>query len=78
VKKTRFTETQIVAILKELDAGVPAAELAGKHGIHANTSSGATSTAAWKQATWPTLSNSRTRIAAKTASLRVGRRRSMQ
>jgi putative transposase len=37
VKKTRFTEAQIVAILKELDAGVPAAELARKHGIHANT-----------------------------------------
>jgi hypothetical protein len=26
VKKTRFTEAQIVAILRELDAGVPAAE----------------------------------------------------
>jgi len=37
VKKTRFTEAQIVAILKELDAGVPATELARKHGIHANT-----------------------------------------
>jgi putative transposase len=37
VKKTRFTKTQIVAILKELDAGVPAAELGRKHGIHANT-----------------------------------------
>jgi hypothetical protein len=28
VKKTRFTEAQIVAILRELDAGVPTAELA--------------------------------------------------
>lgn len=37
MKKTRFTEVQIVAILKELDAGVPATELARKHGIHANT-----------------------------------------
>ena len=37
VKKTRFTEAQIVAILRELDAGVPVAELARKHGIHANT-----------------------------------------
>jgi putative transposase len=37
VKKTRFTEAQIVAILKELDAGVAATELARKHGIHANT-----------------------------------------
>lgn len=37
MKKTRFTEAQIVAILKELDAGVAATELARKHGIHANT-----------------------------------------
>ncbi len=37
MKKTRFTEAQIVAILRELDAGVPVAELARKHGIHANT-----------------------------------------
>jgi putative transposase len=37
VKKTRFTEAQIVAILQELDAGVAATELARKHGIHANT-----------------------------------------
>ena len=37
MKKTRFTEAQIVAILRELDAGVPGAELARKHGIHANT-----------------------------------------
>ena len=37
VKKTRFTEAQIVGILKELDGGTPATELARKHGIHANT-----------------------------------------
>jgi putative transposase len=37
VKKSRFTEAQIVAILKELDAGTPATELARRHGIHANT-----------------------------------------
>jgi putative transposase len=37
VKKTRFTEAQIVAILKELDGGVPATQLARKHGIHPNT-----------------------------------------
>ncbi|MGC2634385.1 MAG: transposase [Candidatus Cybelea sp.] len=37
MKKTRFTEAQIVAILRELDAGVPVADLARKHGIHANT-----------------------------------------
>ncbi len=33
MKKSRFTESQIVAILKEGEAGVPVAELARKHGI---------------------------------------------
>jgi putative transposase len=37
VKKSRFTEAQIVAILKEADAGTPIAELARRHGLHANT-----------------------------------------
>ena len=37
MKKTRFTEAQIVGILKELDGGTPATELARKHGIHANS-----------------------------------------
>ena len=37
MKKTRFTKGQIVGILKELDGGTPATELARKHGIHANT-----------------------------------------
>ena len=37
MKKTRFTEAQIVAILRELDAGTSAIELGRKHGIHANT-----------------------------------------
>lgn len=37
VKKSRFSEAQIVAILKQLDAGTPATELARRHGIHANT-----------------------------------------
>jgi len=33
MKKSRFTESQIVEILKEGDAGVPIADLARKHGI---------------------------------------------
>ncbi len=37
MKKSRFTEAQIVAVLKEVDAGVPVAELARQNGIDANT-----------------------------------------
>ena len=37
MKKSRFTEAQIVAILGDWDAGAAVAELARRHGIHANT-----------------------------------------
>jgi putative transposase len=37
MRKRRYTEAQIVAILKELDAGRSATELARKHGVHVNT-----------------------------------------
>jgi putative transposase len=37
VKKSRFSEAQIVGILKQLDAGSTATELGRRHGIHANT-----------------------------------------
>ena len=33
MKRTRFTEEQIIAILKEQEAGVPVADLCRKHGV---------------------------------------------
>ena len=37
MRKSRFTEAQIIAIVGEYEAGTPVAQLARKHGIHANT-----------------------------------------
>ena len=37
MKKSRFTESQIIAILKEGEAGLAVAQLARKHGISAAT-----------------------------------------
>lgn len=37
MRKSRFTETQIVGILAEQDAGAGTLELSRKHGIHPNT-----------------------------------------
>jgi putative transposase len=33
MKKTRFSESQIISLLKELEAGIPVKELSRKHGV---------------------------------------------
>lgn len=37
MKKSRFSEAQIIAILKELEGGSPASKLGRRHGVHPNT-----------------------------------------
>lgn len=37
MRKSRFTDEQIIGIVKESEAGVPTAELCRKHGIVAQT-----------------------------------------
>ena len=36
MQESQFTESQIVAVLKEGEAGIPVAEIARKHGISRN------------------------------------------
>ena len=37
MKRTRFSEEQIIAILKEQEAGVPTAEVCRRHGVSSAT-----------------------------------------
>jgi putative transposase len=37
LKKSKFTEAQIISVLKELDAGTPATTVARRIGVHPNT-----------------------------------------
>ena len=37
MRKSKFSETKIAGILKELEAGLAVRELARKHGVSANT-----------------------------------------
>jgi hypothetical protein len=53
LKKSRFSESQIVAILKQHDASGKTAEICRRHGIHPNPcGTGRPSAAALKSATW--------------------------
>ena len=37
MKQTRFTEEQIISMLKEREAGASAPDIAGRHGVTENT-----------------------------------------
>jgi putative transposase len=39
MRKSRFTETQIIGMIKEQEAGLTVAEVCRKHGIHSPTGS---------------------------------------
>jgi len=48
MRKSRFTDSQILAILKQAESGVPVPELCREHGMSsASTLNGEPSSAAW-------------------------------
>ena len=65
MKRSRFTEVQIIGILKEHKAGVSVADLCRKHGVSdATVFNGRPSMAAWTSARRIGLEASRTRTRA--------------
>ena len=52
MKKSRYTESQIIEVLKEVNAGMKVEEVCRQHGISSATYTiGSPSTAAWKRLT---------------------------
>jgi putative transposase len=48
MKTSRFTDSQIIAVLNEAEGGIPVPELCRTHGISsANSTSGTPSSGAW-------------------------------
>ena len=54
MRKSRFTEAQIIGMIKEQEAGMPTAEICRKHGLSQGRSTNSNpNTAAWKCLTQP-------------------------
>ena len=56
MKRKRFSEEQIITILKQAEGGLPVPELIRQHGICEGTTAGRASTAGWNS-TRPSVSN---------------------